>query len=98
MANEQRVFTVDSKLDPLGYQQITALSSAVGLSPPTKARIALIQASTQGVRWRDDGTAPTGTIGMPLGAGNDFVYTGNLAAIQFIEVAPSAQLNVSYYY
>lgn len=98
MAKEQRVYSVDSKLDPLKYQQITTLSSAVGLEPPPLARIAIIQASTQAVRWRDDGTDPTGTIGMPLGAGNDFVYNGNLAAIKFIESAASAELNISYYF
>ena len=43
----------------LGYQQITSLSSATGLTVPQGATLALIVPETQNVRWRDDGTNPT---------------------------------------
>ncbi len=82
---------------PLGYQQITSLSSAVGLTVPDNARYAIIQPQTQNVRWRDDGTDPSATVGMNLVVGNDLPYTGDLAAIKLIEVAASAALNISYY-
>jgi hypothetical protein len=49
------------------------------------------------VRWRDDGTAPTASIGMPLAIGVSLSYDGDLKAIRFIEVLASANLNVSYY-
>ncbi len=97
-STEQRDYMVDAKLVPLGYQQIADLSSVEGLSPPPNARVCIIQAVTQNIRWRDDGDAPTSGIGMVLAAGLDMLYTGNLANIQFIEVAASAELNVSYYF
>ncbi len=90
----------------LGYCQITALSAAAtlpalalaaGFTIPAQARMALISASTQGVRWRDDGTAPTASIGMPLGAGQQFSYTGDLSAIELIQQTSGAVLDVSFY-
>jgi predicted hotdog family 3-hydroxylacyl-ACP dehydratase len=81
----------------LGYQQITSLSAAAGLTPPASAVRALVQAETQAVRWRDDGTDPTTTVGMTLAAGASLEYEGQLAAIRFIEVTASAKLNVAYF-
>lgn len=91
--------------DCFGYQQITNLSSAVNLTVPqrdptglnSKPVIALITPETQGVRWRDDGVAPTATVGMPLAAGVTLQYDGDLNKIQFIEQTASAKLNISYY-
>lgn len=82
---------------PLGYQQITSLGSAANLTPPVGATAALITVETAGVRWRDDGSAPTASVGMPLTAGQSFTYYGNLSAIQFIAVSGSPTVNVSYY-
>ncbi len=48
-----------NRFAPKGYQQITDLSSAVSLTVPNGANYAIIEAETQSVRWRDDGTAPT---------------------------------------
>lgn len=86
----------------LGYQQITTLSSAVGLTLPThvsgqKPRFAVIVPLTQAVRWRDDGTNPSATVGMPLAAGSTLTYDGDLNKIKFFEQAASAELNISYY-
>lgn len=90
----------------LGYQQITSLSSASGLTVPTRdpstglsvtANFALITPETQGVRWRDDGIAPTASVGMPLAAGVTLQYDGDLSKIKFIEQTASAKLNISYY-
>lgn len=91
--------------DCFGYQQITSLSSAVGLTVPqrdatglnAKPVIALITAETQGVRWRDDGVNPTASVGMPLAAGVTLQYDGDLNKIKFIEQTASAKLNISYY-
>jgi hypothetical protein len=94
---EQRHYTVDAKLIPLGYQQITSLSTVKGLTVPPGARAALIQPTGQPVRWRDDGVDPTATIGMQILATLDILYTGDLAAIRFIETTGSAVLNISYY-
>ena len=82
---------------PLGYQQITSLSSATALTVPVGALVALIQAETQNVRWRDDGTNPTASVGMTIGVGSTLPYTGDLSAIKFIQATASATLNISYY-
>lgn len=89
--------TSEAILVEKGYQQITSLSSATALTVPTGADRALIQATTQNVRWRSDGTNPTATIGMQLAAGDSLFYTGNLAALKFIEETASAVLNITYY-
>lgn len=89
----------------LGYQQITSLSTAASLTVPVvdknglnqKPTFALIIAETQNVRWRDDGTAPTASVGMPLIVGVPLQYDGDLSKIQFIEQTASAKLNISYY-
>lgn len=82
---------------PLGYQQITSLSSATALTVPVGTGLCLIQAETQSVRWRDDGTNPTASVGMILAAGDILFYTGKSVNLKFIEVTASAKLNVSYY-
>jgi len=97
-STEQRDYTVDAKLIPLGYQQITSLSSVQGLSPPPQSRVALIQAVTQPVRWRDDGVDPDANTGMVLEAARDMLFTSDLTAVRFIETAASAEINVSYYH
>jgi hypothetical protein len=87
------------KWTPLGYVQITSLSTAVGLGPvPNDTIMVLIQAEAQGLRWRDDGVAPTASVGMILAAGQTFQYTcPNLTLIQFIQQTSGAILNVSFY-
>lgn len=90
----------------LGYAQDTSISAASNLpSIPTTDKngnkqaptIAVIIAETQSVRWRDDGTAPTASVGMLLPVNTPFVYDGDLNKIQFIETTASASLSVSYY-
>lgn len=86
---------------PCGYQQITVLTSAVGLTippscggPPT---LAVITAEAQAVRYRDDSTDPTASVGMPLAVGVLLNYEGTLSKIKFIEQTATAKLNVSFY-
>lgn len=89
----------------LGYQQITSMGSAGGLTLPTtdknglkqKPTVAWIVAESQDVRWRDDGTDPSATVGMLLPKNTLLVYDGDLSKIKFIETTASAKLNVSYY-
>lgn len=82
----------------LGYQQITNLSAAVGLTVPAGANLALITCETQAVRWRDDGTDPTATVGYPLPTNAELQFTGEqLSRLKFIEQAASAKLNICYY-
>lgn len=82
----------------LGYQQYTSLSSATGLSNiPQGATLALITPETQSIRWRDDGTDPTASVGMPVTAGAYLSYDGDLNRIKFIQQSASAKINVSFY-
>ena len=89
----------------MGYQQITSLSSAANLTVPqttpngqnAKPVFALIVAEGQAVRWRDDKTSPTVSVGMPLAVGIPLQYDGDLTNIQFIEQVSGAKLNISYY-
>jgi len=91
------VYAQPNNLVLLGYQQITSLSSAVGLTVPTGATLALIQAESQNVRWRDDGTDPTASVGMYIVADSVLPYTGKLSAIKFIQTTARANLSITYY-
>lgn len=81
----------------LGYQQITSLSAATGLIIPQGTTLALIVPETQNVRWRDDGTNPTASVGMPIFVGASLSYDGDLNKIKFIESTAGATLNIAYY-
>ena len=86
------------RLQTLGYGQDTSISSASRLpAPPSRPQnaVALFQASGGDIRWRDDGTAPTTSVGMLLADGETFLYTGNPGAVQVISAA--GEVNVTYY-
>ena len=88
----------------MGYQQITP-NAATALTVPTTDKngnklqptLIVITPEGQNVRWRDDGTDPTTTVGMPIYVGTSFLYDGDLTRIKFIEQTASAKLNISYY-
>lgn len=82
----------------LGYQQITSLSSSTALTVPIGTCLAIVTPETQAVRWRDDGTDPTATVGYPLAVGAELrITSAQLSVIEFIEQAASAKINVCYY-
>jgi hypothetical protein len=77
----------------------TASSASVtsGGIPPG-ATMALLQAETADIRWRDDGAAPTTAIGAIIVHGNPpLFYTGTLSALQFIALSGSPLLDVAFY-
>lgn len=80
-----------------GYQQITNLAAAVGLTVPTGTSYAIIKVSGQAVRCRDDGTDPTAAVGYPLAVGAELLYDAQLARIKFIEQVAGATLDILYY-
>jgi hypothetical protein len=88
----------------LGYQQITP-DTAASLTVPARApdgskqqaTFAIFTPEGQTVRWRDDGTDPTTTVGMPIYVGTSFFYDGDLTKIRFINAVAGGKLNVSYY-
>ena len=93
---------------PLGFQQLTLTGSAQKLTLPTvntnlsmTVGFAVIQctgaATTDYASWRDDGTAPTNTIGLQLFSGQELDYSGDVTALQFIIGSGSPVLNIAYY-
>jgi hypothetical protein len=105
MSNGSAVSTVFGYERPLGYQQIVAATLATAQNftlpaaiPGMQIRRAIVQNNTSGaVRWRDDGQAPTATVGMVLGANSELDYGGQMQAIQFITDSGSPILDISYY-
>lgn len=93
----ETVAVIEGGIVPLGFQQLASIDTSTGLTPPAGARLAIVHADTQNVRWRDDGTAPTASVGMRLPIGNELRYMGTLAAIRFISETAGAKVNVSYY-
>lgn len=89
--------TKDAALEPLAYQQIIALVFATGLTVPDHASKALIAPEVANVRWRDDDTPPTATIGMRLIRNSTMTYIGDLRKLKFIQESAGAKLNVAYY-
>lgn len=82
----------------LGYQQITSLSSTQALTVPAGTDYALICSETQAVRWRDDGSDPTASVGVRLITTiAPQKFGGQLSRLKFIEETSSAKLNISYY-
>ena len=89
----------------IGYEQIASLATATALNAPStdanglscRPSFALISCEGAAVRWRDDGNAPTASIGMPLAAGVTLQYDGDISRIRFIQQTPGAKLNISYY-
>lgn len=95
---------------PLGFCQITSLASAVSLvtascatgSVPTGATIAEICVEAAGIRYRDDGTAPTTTVGIPVEPTSTspicFAYAVNpLSNMQLIAISGSPVVNALFY-
>jgi hypothetical protein len=99
-------------ITPLGFCQFTAQSSAQLLSavtptstttctPPAKAAWATVVVETNSIRFRDDGTAPTVSVGMLIAPTSSvpqpFTYNSNMKAIQFIAVLGSPVVDISFY-
>lgn len=87
---------------PVSYQQLTVSTLAVGLTVPSSANHALITLETDSCRWRDDGTSPTSTIGMPLVAGQSMELLepevlANFKIIRDSNSVSDAILNIAYY-
>src|ERR1700744_2914460 len=87
---------------PCGYQQITSVDSGAALTIPAACggnpTEVLVKAESQAVRYRDDGTAPTSSVGMPLAVGEPgLLYQGTISALQFISQVNGAKLDILFY-
>jgi hypothetical protein len=91
------VMTVPGSTRPCGYQRIAAFSTLQSLTIPPNGRWAIIIPSTNAVRYRDDGTNPTATVGMPIAVGQPLEYSGDLTTFKVIPQSGSATLDIVYY-
>lgn len=86
--------------NPLGHEQITGMSTAKRFTSPIPAGaiFAVVTAEVQNVRYRDDGTDPTGSVGMLIKTTDPpITLEGDLKDYVFFEDASGAILNVAYY-
>ena len=85
------------KFVPMGFQRL-AVDTVQSLTVPPGATHATFRAEAQAIRYRDDGTPPSSTVGMPILVADPPVdYGGNLSQLQFIGEAAGGILNVEYY-
>ncbi len=94
--------TAADYIGPLGYCQLTSVSSATAISTcsggiPARTGWAVLCVETAAIRWRDDGTNPTTSVGMPITAGNCFYYSGTMSALSVIAQSGSPVVNISFY-
>lgn len=95
---------------PLGFVTIavtptTALGFTNGIVSgttafvmPIEANLAVITVGTGPCTWRDDGTAPTPTSGMPMQVSSPpLEYSGDLSAIKFIGVTGTVSVSAALY-
>lgn len=98
--------TEGTKVEPNGtfveHEFIAALTAAVGLSNVAAAKTAgatqaIVQAQTQAVSYRLDGTNPTANVGVFIPAGQSVALNmTDAAAAKFIQVTATATLAVTY--
>lgn len=84
-------------LTPLGCAQYTSLGTATGLSPPAGATLVALEVETQSVRYRDDGTNPTASVGVLLPVAGPWPYSASLTAFKMIQTTASATVNACFY-
>lgn len=86
---------------PCGYQQIT-VTTLQTLTIPAKCApgpyLVVIKVETQAVRYRDDGVAPTATVGQPIAVTDAPIpYEGTASALQFIAQTAGGVVDVLFY-
>lgn len=79
------------------FTPVTVSSTAIGFTPPANSTWCILSIETNSVRWRDDGTNPTASIGVPMVAGEKILYTASLSAIKFIRQSADASLQGACY-
>lgn len=99
-------------LRPLGYAQSAAVDASTLISSltftipggaatagiPPGTQLLIIQPQTQAIRWRDDGTAPSATVGQPLAVAAELRYdAGSMPALRVISQTAGAIVNVTAY-
>ena len=87
--------------NPLSFEAITVTDTATGLTTiPATANKAIVTVETASLRYRDDGTNPTSTVGHFMRPGAVIFLTGRNAISNFNVIrtgATSSKINVDYY-
>ena len=78
-------------------QMALAVGTNTTLTVPAGATLAEICVEGAALRYRDDGTAATASLGIPVAAGACFAYSGPLASLSFTAQSGSPTIDVSYY-
>lgn len=89
-------------VSPLASEKLTASTTAVALTSGTygKAVMAVVTVEGGSIRYLDNGTAPTATVGLRADAGAVLIICGNAAIAKFQAIrqgAADADLNAAYY-
>lgn len=97
--------TFPSPAPPLGVVTLSVGATATGFSTslPAGSQFAVISIETETVRYRDDGTNPTATVGvlLPLTVtlGEPWVYSSpaGLSKITFIATTATSTITAAFY-
>lgn len=91
----------------VGYERLTVSSTAVGFTLPAvgeNTAVVILESTTAAptvaLRYREDGVAPTSSVGMPLTTGTVFEIQGaeNLKRFKAIEATgATTYLHITYY-
>ena len=96
---QQKVITESDK--PVGFEQLAVSNTAVGFaSIPANADKAVMTVEDGTLRYRDDGSNPTSTVGLRVFIAGTIILNSrdsldNFKAIR--EAANNSELNISYY-
>jgi hypothetical protein len=78
-------------------QSITLTGTATGLTIPSGTVFVVVCVETAAARFRDDGSAPSASTGIPLAVGTCATLSASLNQLQFIAQSGSPLLTASYY-
>ena len=99
-------YTRPGSITPKGFCQITVTTattfSAAGCTVPNGSTYALICNESTAARYRDDGVAPTASVGQIIGTGTATApicagFSTTMSALQFITESGSSLLDISFY-
>lgn len=94
-------------VDPRDYEDITISTTATGFTASKmtnngiQIKAVRISVETAGIRYREDGSDPSSTVGHAREAGDEFIVVGYNAIANFRAIrigAEDATLRCTYYY
>lgn len=104
-AADRTQVTVTGTRRPLGCSQIlnATLATATKIVLPTPVPgmspgFAIVQVQGGNIRWKDDGVAPTATVGLTLVQGQELDYIGDATMLQMISSSGTPIVDVCVYF